>query len=129
MSKRKPYTREMSKGWWTKKTFYTLYMLREGSSVFVTIYSLILAWGVLRLSQGEVAFNAWMDALQNPVAIVFHLIALVFATYHTVTWFSLAPKAVALWFAGKRIEDNVIIIGHYIVFAVITVICLLITIL
>ncbi|HIP76293.1 MAG TPA: fumarate reductase subunit C [Psychromonas hadalis] len=129
MSKRKPYTREMSNDWWTQKMFYTLYMLREGSSVFVTIYSFILAWGVLRLSQGEMAFNAWMESLQSPVAIVFHLITLLFATYHTVTWFSLAPKAVALWFAGKRIGDNVIVISHYIAFAAISAACLLITVL
>ena len=129
MSKRKPYTREMPNNWWTKKGFYTLYMLREGSSFFVTIYSFILAWGLLRLSQGEIPFNAWVESLQNPIAIAFHLIALVFAIYHSVTWFSLAPKAVALWVAGKRIDDNVIVVGHYVAFAVITALCLLITVL
>jgi len=109
-----------------KQLFYTKYMLREGSSVLITLYSLILAWGVLRLSQGEVAFNAWMEALQNPFAIILHLIALAFALYHTITWFSLAPKAVALWIKGKRIEDNVIVSLHYAAFIVATVLCLLI---
>ena len=126
MSKRKPYERELTTDWWLKKTFYTKYMLREGSSVFVTIYSLVLAWGVFRLSQGEAAFNAWMDALQHPFSIVFNLIVLVFSIYHTITWFSLAPKAVALWIKGKRLSDKVIIGSQYIAFAAVSVFCLLI---
>jgi len=126
MSKRKPYTRELPNDWWMKQLFYTKYMLREGSSVFITVYSLILAWGLLRLSQGEVAFNAWLDSLDNPVAIIFHLIALAFALYHTVTWFSLAPKAIDLWVKGKRLDDQKIISGHYAAFVVVTVLCLLI---
>lgn len=126
MSKRKPYTRELPKDWWMKQLFYTKYMLREGSSLLITLYSLILAWGVLRLSQGEAAFNAWLEALNNPFAILLHLIALVFALYHTITWFSLAPKAVDLWVKGKRLDDKVIVSGHYAVFIVVTVLCLLI---
>lgn len=126
MSKRKPYTRELPVDWWLKQIFYTKYMIREGTSLLITIYSLILAWGVLRLSQGESAFNGWLDALQSPLAIVLHLIMLVFALYHTVTWFSLAPKAADLWFKGKKIEDKVIVAGHYGAFAVISIFCLLI---
>ncbi len=125
MSKRKPYVREVSNDWWLKHAFYTKYMIREGSSIFITIYSLILAWGVFRLSQGEVAFNAWMEALQNPFSIFIHLLALALALYHTITWFSLAPKAVDLWIKGKRLDDKVIVSGHYAAFAVITVFCLL----
>ena len=126
MSKRKPYTRELPTDWWMKQLFYTKYMIREGSSVFITIYSLMLAWGVLRLSQGEAAFNAWMTSLQSPVAIIVHLIALGLALYHTITWFSLAPKAVDLWIKGKRLNDKVIVTGHYAAFAVATVFCLLV---
>ncbi len=126
MSKRKPYTRELPNDWWMKQLFYTKYMIREGSSVFITIYSLILAWGVFRLSQGEAAFNGWMEALQSPIAIILHLIALALALYHTVTWFSLAPKAVDLWIKGKRLDDKLIVSGHYAAFIVVTIFCLLI---
>ncbi len=126
MSKRKPYTRELPIDWWMKQLFYTKYMIREGSSVLITAYSLILAWGVLRLSQGEVAFNAWMQALQNPFAILIHLIALLLALYHTVTWFSLAPKAADIWIKGKRLDDKIIIAGHYLAFIIATALCLLI---
>ncbi|WP_019617114.1 fumarate reductase subunit C [Psychromonas ossibalaenae] len=126
MTKRKPYKRELPTDWWLKHAFYTKYMIREGSSILITLYSLILAWGVLRLSQGEAAFNGWLEALQSPFSILIHLLALALALYHTITWFSLAPKAVDLWLKGKRLEDKVIVAGHYGAFAVITVFCLLI---
>lgn len=126
MSKRKPYERELATNWWAEKTFYTKYMLREGSSIFISIYSLVLAWGVFRLSQGQMAFNAWMEALQNPVSIIFSLITLAFALYHTITWFSLAPKAMDLWIKGRRLNDNLIVTSHYIAFIVISIFCLLI---
>tara|TARA_R110001583_G_scaffold6618_2_gene33554 strand:- start:27680 stop:28069 length:390 start_codon:yes stop_codon:yes gene_type:complete len=129
MSKRKPYTRELPNDWWMKQLFYTKYMLREGSSVFITFYSLVLAWGVFRLSQGEVAFNAWLEALQNPFSILLHLITLAFALYHTITWFSLAPKAADIWIKGKRLTDNIIVSGHYAAFIVATVFCFLIILL
>ena len=129
MTKRKPYVRELPNDWWMKQLFYTKYMLREGSSVFITLYSLILAWGLLRLSQGEIAFNAWMQSLQSPLAIMLHIIALLFALYHTITWFSLAPKAVDLWVKGKRLDDNVIISGHYVGLIIATLFCLLIVML
>ena len=126
MSKRKPYVRELPNDWWMKQLFYTKYMIREGSSLFITIYSLILAWGVFRLSQGEAAFNGWLNALQNPIAIALHVIILILALYHTITWFSLAPKAADLWIKGKKLEDQVIIAIHYAIFAVTSVFCLLI---
>lgn len=126
MSKRKPYVREVPKDWWKKQLFYTKYMIREGTSLLITLYSLILAWGVFRLSQGEAAFNGWLDALQNPIAIILHLIMLAFAMYHTITWFSLAPKAADLWIKGKKVDDKVVVTAHYAAFVVLTIFCLLI---
>jgi len=129
MSKRKPYHRELTNDWWMKQLFYTKYMIREGTSVFLTLYSLILAWGLFRLSQGESEFNGWLEALQGPFAIILHLLMLIFAIYHTVTWFSLAPKAADLWIKGKKLDAKIIIAIHYAIFAIATLFCLLIVML
>ncbi len=61
-SKRKPYVREMKKDWWLKNAFYTGYMIREGTSIFVSIYAVVLMWGLLRLVQGQEAFNGWLES-------------------------------------------------------------------
>lgn len=126
MSKRKPYQREIKADWWLKSGFYSKYMIREGSSILITVYSLILAWGVFRLSQGEAAFNAWLSALQHPVSLIFHVLVLLIALYHTITWFSLAPKALDLWINGKAVEDKLIVIGHYVAFVAASIFCLVI---
>jgi len=128
MTKRKPYVRELPTDWWMKQLFYSKYMIREGSSVLITLYSLILAWGLMRLSQGEVAFNAWMSSLESPWIIVLHLIALIFSLYHTITWFALAPKATDLWIKGKRVGEKVIVAGHYLAFIITSAFCLFIII-
>lgn len=123
MSKRKPYDRPLPIDWWMKQIFYTNYMIREGSSVLVTIYGLVLAWGVLRLSQGEVAFNAWMESLQSPFSILFHVFALGLALYHTITWFALSPKLVDFQLGGKQVEAKLIMTIEYVAFAVATALC------
>jgi len=129
MSKRKPYVRKPSPDWWLKKTFYTKYMLRESTCIWITIYSLILAWGVFRLTQGEAAFNGWLDALQSPISIILHLVILVFAVYHTTTWFSLVPRAADLWFKGKKVEQKPIVTTLYTVFALVVIFCFTVAIL
>ncbi|WP_435236422.1 fumarate reductase subunit C [Psychromonas sp. PT13] len=129
MSKRKPYVRKPSPDWWLKKTFYTKYMLRESTCIWITIYSLILAWGVFRLTQGEAAFNGWLDALQSPISIILHLVILVFAVYHTTTWFSLVPRAADLWFKGKKVEQKPIVTTLYTVFALVVIFCFAVAIL
>lgn len=125
-SKRKPYQRELPVDWWLKHAFYTKYMIREGTSIAITLYSCILAWGLLRLSQGEQAWQGWLEAQQHPIAILFHVLALGLALYHTITWFDLAPKAADIWLKGKKLEDKVIVIAHYVGFAVATIAALII---
>ena len=54
----KTYVRPMQ-GWWRRNPYFVRYMIREGSSVFLAIYAVILLLGLYRLTQGEVAWDAW----------------------------------------------------------------------
>lgn len=128
-SKRKPYVRKVQKTWWLKNVFYTQYMLREGTSIFVGAYVVTLMWGLLRLSQGADAFNAWVSALHSPMAIFFHLLALVSCLFHAKTWFSLAPKAIRVFKGEELLPEKPIIFAQWIGLAVVSVIVLLIAIL
>ncbi|CAG8998723.1 MAG: Fumarate reductase subunit C [Candidatus Celerinatantimonas neptuna] len=124
MSIRQPYVRPMRSNWWLKNTFYIKYIIREGSSIALTIYSLVLLVGLFRLTQGAEAFQGWLHAMQSPVAIIFHIIALVWILYHSVTWFSLAPKAAEVWLGNKRVSDKAIIQTMYVLLIVVSVIVL-----
>lgn len=128
-SKRKPYVRKVQKTWWLKNVFYTQYMLREGTSIFVGAYVVTLMCGLLRLSQGADAFNAWVSALHSPMAIFFHLLALVSCLFHAKTWFSLAPKAIRVFKGEELLPEKPIIFAQWIGLAVVSVIVLLIAIL
>ena len=93
MSKRRPYVRSMD-GWWRKNPFFVEYMIHEGTAFFVAAYAGILLTGLLRLSQGEAAWNHWLEGLKNPWYITFHFLALAAITYHTYSWFKIMPRTI-----------------------------------
>ena len=108
MAKVKTYIRPME-GWWRKNPFFVRYMIREGSSVFLAIYALILLVGLLRLSQGEAAYEAWRTFLTSPVSILFHWLALLTVGYHAYTWWKVSPKtAPDIFIAGRPIPELLI---------------------
>lgn len=117
---RKPYVREMPKSWWLGQRRYTFYMVRELTCVFIGAYALVILVGLFRLSQGPAAYGAFVDALQDPLAVGFHVLALAFALFHTVTWFGLTPKAMPLRLGEKAVPGTAIILAHYVVWFVIS---------
>ena len=115
---RNPYIRKIPKFWWLGQRRYTLYIIRELTCIFIGAYAFVILAGLFCLSQGPVSYEAFLKALQNPFAIVFHLLALFFALYHMVTWFSLTPKAMPLRLGEKTIPGIVIILAHYVIWFV-----------
>ena len=70
-------------------------MVREVTAVAVWIYALILTLGVLRLGQGEAAWNGWLLALKSPLSLGLHLVLLISMVVHTQSWFEIMPKTMA----------------------------------
>lgn len=104
VSKRRPYVRPMD-GWWKKNPFFVEYMVHEGTALFVAAYAAVLLVGVVRLSQGEAAWNGWLEAHTSPLAVVFHLAVLVAMLYHSWTWFKIMPRTLPpIMVGGKRVS-------------------------
>jgi fumarate reductase subunit C len=121
---RKPYQRPMA-GWYKRDPFFVRYMWREATALGVLFYAIVLMVGVQRLSQGEAAFNGWLDALRSPLSLVFHLVLLVAMVYHVYTWFEVMPKTMPILYAGgKRVSDGAIMRGGVIA-AIVTNLALL----
>ena len=115
MSTPKSYVRPMD-GWWLKNPFYIRYMVRESTALFVAAYALYLLCGLARLAGGEAAWQGWLHELSSPVAIVFHIIAMIAALYHTVTWFKVSPKVTPPLFIGRnRISDKTITTSQFVI--------------
>lgn len=122
---RRPYHRPVSNyTWWLTQPRYIRYMAREASCIFIGAYSIVLVVGLLRLSQGAVAWEGFLQSLQTPASIVFHLLALAFALYHTTTWFNVTPKAMPLQFGGNRVPGSAIIAAHYLGWIVVSALVL-----
>ena len=108
MSKRRPYVRSMD-GWWKRDGYFKAYMAREVTAIFVAAYAVVLLAGVVRLSQGEAAFNGWLQYLKTPWMLVFHLLVLGVFCYHTWSWFQIMPKTMPIMFVGgKRVQPGTI---------------------
>ena len=115
----RPYVRSMRK-WWMRDTFFMVYMAREATAVFVAAYALVLLVGLVRLAQGEAAWNGWLQALKSPVSLVFHAAVLVTFVYHTWSWFRIMPKTMPLIFLGGRKLSPGVITGAGIAVALVT---------
>jgi fumarate reductase subunit C len=108
MDKRRPYTRSMA-GWWKRDPYFIRYLAMEATSVLVAVYALILLIGLFRLSQGELAYNRWLEALKSPMSIGLHVLILLVFIYHTWSWFKVMPKTLpALYLGGAKVRQSVI---------------------
>jgi len=116
----KPYVRPMPATWWLKRTPYVLFMLRELTSVFVAAYVVIFLVMIRRLSEGQAAYEAFLASLKSPLAISFHIVALAFALFHTITWFHLTPKAMAVRIGEERVKPALIIAPNYVAWVLVS---------
>ncbi|MGB7293012.1 MAG: fumarate reductase subunit C [Thermodesulfobacteriota bacterium] len=99
----KPYIRSIPKTWWLGQRSYLLFMIREFTSVFIAGYCIFLLIFIYKLGQGPEVYGGIIDFLSSPLSIVLHIAALIFAIYHSVTWFNLTPQVLVLRIGEEKI--------------------------
>lgn len=85
--KSKLYYPKMPATWWLRKSSYFLFMLRELSSVFIVVFLVVFLIQIYQLTEGPEPYVAFVQGLSSPGWITFHVVALLFALYHSFTWF------------------------------------------
>ena len=105
------YVRPIPKTWFMRTTAYKLFMVRELTSVFLTIYLLFFLYLLERLGAGAEAFASLLEKMKSPVFLIFHLVALVAAIWHSVTWFNSTAKAMKIRTGETRVPDAAVSIG------------------
>ena len=110
---RKPYQRPITSEWIFRHPRYLRYMVREFSCLFIGGWTLMMVWGLKQLAEGPAAWAAFLQCLATPASIVFHLLTLAFAIYHSLTWFNLTPKALPVQRGEEFVPDAVISGAHF----------------
>jgi len=101
----KLYHRKMPATWWLTNRSYFLFMLRELSSVFIAVQ-------IYQLSNGPDAYVAFTQKLSSPGWILFHLVALLFALYHSFTWFQSSAVVLPLRIGERSISRPIVTALH-----------------
>jgi fumarate reductase subunit C len=97
------YRQRVPRFWWLSRPTYLLFVLRELSSVSVAWFVAYLLWLVWAVSQGEAAYQRFLDASKNPFLIALNVVALGFVVLHTVTFFQAAPQTTVVRLRGRRV--------------------------
>ena len=113
-ARKKEYVRPIPATWWLSKTSYLRFMIRELSSGFIAAYAIFLLVLLRHARLDDPAgFQAFVDSLKSPVAIVLHLIALGFALFNTMTTFNVAPRILTIRRGEDTLPDATIAGAHY----------------
>ena len=108
--------------WWLERRSYLAFILRELSSVFVAwsvVYLLLLLRAV---SQGDTRYGEFVAWSGRPVVLVINIVSLCFIALHAITWFNLAPRAIAIRMRGKRLPDLLVAAPNYALWLVVSVV-------
>jgi fumarate reductase subunit C len=119
-SRPRQYVRTVPGTWWLKKRSYTKFMVRELSSAFIAAYALFLLVPLCAANDVP-AFHRVFLALKSPQSVVLHLIVMVFALFHTITFFNLTPRAIVLRFGEEKVPEAIIQVVHYALWGLVSI--------
>jgi len=114
------WRRPISTWWWLRKRTYFVFVMRELSSLFVGWFVLYLLLLIRAVSQGDAAYQDFLDRADSPVLVVVNVVGFAFIVLHAVTWFSLTPQAMALQVRGRRVPAPLVIGAQYAGLAVVS---------
>ena len=99
--------------WWLRRRSYLLFILRELSSIFVAWFVVFLLLLVAAVSGGEDGYRQFLAWAGRPWVVLLTAVSLLFVTFHAVTWFNLAPKAMVMRWQGRRVPGAWIAASNY----------------
>ena len=110
--------RRVSTYWWLERRPYVIFILRELSSVFVAWFVVYLLMLIRAIGRGAGAYGQFLEWSARPTVLVVNVVTLFFVTFHAITWFNLAPKAMVVHMRGRRVPAAVIAASNYAAFVV-----------
>ncbi len=105
----KALVRPMPMLWWLHSRAYVLFMVRELTSVLIAAYLVVFLIFLQRIAAGPSSYESFLRWLAQPTVLVFHLVALAAALYHSITWLELTPMTVVVRIRGRRVPARMIV--------------------
>jgi fumarate reductase subunit C len=96
------YRKPISRAWWLKNSRYTLFMLREVSSIFLALFVVLYLVQLALLVAGPELYSRYLALMKTPGWIALHIVILAFAIIHTLTWLSSIPAVQPIRVRGKE---------------------------
>ena len=116
----KSYHTRMSTYWWMARWAYLKFILREASSIFVAWTVILTLLQIRALTSGPASYVEFQELLRRPLLLWLNGVSLLFVLFHAVTWFNLAPKAMAIRVRGKRLPGLAIAGPNYVAWVAIS---------
>jgi len=113
MTTQRQYVRPVPMFWWLRKRSYFVFVMRELSSIFIAWFVFYMVLFIGAVSRGGKAYQDWLNGADHPAVITINIVAAVFLVLHTITWFSLTPKAMVIDVGGRRVPTIAILAGQY----------------
>ena len=89
--------------WWLSRRTYTLFVLRELSSVFVAWTVVYLLLMVRAVARGPAEYRRFLDWSASPWLVALNVVTLAFLLLHAITFINLTPQAMVVRLRGRRV--------------------------
>lgn len=111
--------------WWVKTPAYRRFMLRDITSLPIAIYALFLLCVMERAIHATPAeFAAFYAKWGSPTSVALHFIVLLFAAYHSVTFFNLTPQVIVQFRGEERVPGHMIAGAHFALWGIVSLVIL-----
>jgi fumarate reductase subunit C len=121
-----PYTRlykpKVRLLWWLSRRSYTLFVLRELSSVFVAWSVVFLLLLVRAVADGPAEYQRFLDWSTSPWLVVLNVVTSAFLLYHAVTFINLTPQAIVVRLRGRRVRPRLFSGSIYLTWLLVSVV-------
>src|SRR5205823_14397899 len=104
----------MPAGWWTRKRHYFLYVVREFTALPLALWLLWLLLEVKRAGDGPARYSPHGSA----AFVVFSVIVLLFALYHSFTFLTLAGTIIHIKLFDRPVPAPLIVLSQFALWAV-----------
>jgi fumarate reductase subunit C len=108
------YRKPMSTSWWTGKRNYFMYVVREFTSLPLALWLLWFLYEVQRAQRGP---SGYYPPSSIPF-VVFSVIVLVFALYHSITFLSLAGSILHFRLLDRPVPSRIVVLAQFGIWAV-----------